>query len=68
MDKGLLVMVNSDDQAYFGGYLNANLIECQIALNLLKKDVKTLAINSFESSFLEKDEKKKWIDKINNLN
>ena len=68
MDKGLLVMVNSDDPAYFGGYLNANLIECQIALNLLKKDVKTLAINSFESSFLEKDEKKKWIDKINNLN
>ena len=65
MDKGLLVMVNSDDPAYFGGYLNANLIECQIALNLLKKDVKTLAINSFESSFLEKDEKKKWIDKIN---
>ena len=68
MDKGLLVMVNSDDPAYFGGYLNANLIECQIALNLLKKDVKKLAINSFKSSFLGKKEKKKWIDKINNLN
>ena len=39
-------MVNSDDPAYFGGYLNTNLIECQIALNLTKEDIKTLVINS----------------------
>ena len=68
LDKGLIAMVNSDDPAYFGGYLNANLIECQKALNLSMKDVKSLAINSFKSSFIGKDEKKKWIDQINNLN
>ena len=68
LDKGLMAIVNSDDPAYFGGYLNTNLIECQKALNLSAEDVKRLAINSFKSSFLSKNEKKKWIDKINNLN
>ncbi len=68
LDKGLMVIVNSDDPAYFGGYLNTNLIECQKSLNLSMEDVKKLAINSFKSSFLSKDEKKKWIDQINNLN
>ena len=67
LNKELLVVVNSDDPAYFGGYLNTNLIECQIALNLFGKDIKKLAINSFKASFLNKDKKKKWIDQINNL-
>ena len=67
LDERLLVMINSDDPAYFGGYLNDNLIKCQNALNLFKKDIKLLAINSFKSSFLSKNEKKKWIDQINNL-
>jgi len=52
LDKKLMVMVNSDDPAYFGGYLNQNLIETQAALNLSKDEVKTLLINSFKSSFL----------------
>ena len=67
LNKGLVAMVNSDDPAYFGGYLNRNLIECQMSLNLTKEDVKRLAINSFRSSFLSKDKKTKWIDQINNL-
>ena len=67
LDKGLMVTVNSDDPAYFGGYLNRNMIDCQKALNLSMEDVKKLAINSFKSSFLSEDEKKKWIDQINNL-
>ena len=67
LDKGLMVTVNSDDPAYFGGYINKNLIECQKALNLSMEDVKRLAINSFKSSFLSWDKKKKWIDQINNL-
>ena len=66
--EGLMVMVNSDDPAYFGGYLNSNLIKCQKALNLSVKDVKKLIINSFKSSFLEDDEKNKWINKIIKLN
>ena len=64
LNQELMVMVNSDDPAYFGGYINKNLIESQIALNLSMKDVKTLIANSFKSSFLRDDEKKKWIDKL----
>ena len=64
MDSGLMVMINSDDPAYFGGYVNKNLIECQTALNLSKKDIKKLLINSFKSSFLKENKKKEWIEKI----
>ena len=64
LDKKLMVMVNSDDPAYFGGYLNKNLIETQVALNLSKDEVKTLFINSFKSSFLNIEKKKEWINKI----
>ena len=64
LDKGLMVTVNSDDPAYFGGYLNKNLLECQKALNLSENDIKKLVVNSFRSSFLNKKEKEKWIDQI----
>ena len=64
LDKKLMVMVNSDDPAYFGGYLNKNLIETQAALNLSKDEVKTLLVNSFKSSFLNEGQKKEWISKI----
>jgi len=64
LDKKLMVMINSDDPAYFGGYLNKNLIECQLALDLSMKEVKTLIINSFQSSFLKEDKKREWIKQI----
>ena len=64
LNNGLLVMVNSDDPAYFGGYINKNLIECQAALNLSREDIKKLIINSFKSSFLTERKKKEWIEKI----
>ena len=64
IDEKLIVMVNSDDPAYFGGYLNKNLIEIQSALNLSIKDIKTLIINSFKASFLTEEKKKEWISKI----
>jgi len=63
--RGLRVMVNSDDPAYFGGYLNQNLIETHLALNLKLEDIKNLIINSFKSSFLDDDKKNEWIEKIN---
>ena len=64
LDKKLMVMVNSDDPAYFGGYLNKNLIEVQAALNLSKDQVKTLLVNSFKSSFLSEEIKRELINKI----
>ena len=64
LDKRLMVMVNSDDPAYFGGYLNKNLSEIQTALNLSQDEVKKLLINSFKSSFLNEEKKREWISKI----
>ncbi len=64
LDKKLMVMINSDDPAYFGGYINKNLIDIQSALNLSENDIRTLIINSFKSSFLQEEEKKKWISEI----
>ncbi len=64
LDKGLRVMVNSDDPAYFGGYLNTNLIETSKALNLSLEEVKVLIQNSFKSSFLDEKSKNNWVNKI----
>ena len=64
LNAGLMVMVNSDDPAYFGGYLNDNLVKSQAALNLSKNELKTLIINSFKSSFLSEEKKMQWIKKI----
>ena len=64
LKEKLMVMVNSDAPAYFGGYVNKNLIESQIALNFSMDELKTLIINSFKSSFLKEEEKKEWIKKI----
>ena len=64
LNAGLMVMVNSDDPAYFGGYLNENLVKSQAALNLSKNELKILIINSFKSSFLSEEKKMKWIKKI----
>ena len=64
LNAGLMVMVNSDDPAYFGGYLNDNLVKSQVALNLSKNELRTLIINSFKSSFLSEEKKMQWIKKI----
>ena len=64
INKDLMATVNSDDPAYFGGYLNENLIQVQSALNLSRQEVKTLIINSFKSSFLKENEKNNWISKV----
>jgi len=64
LDKGLRVMVNSDDPAYFGGYLNTNLIETAKALQLSLEDIKILIQNSFKSSFLDEKTKNNWLSKI----
>ena len=64
LDNGLRVMVNSDDPAYFGGYLNTNLIETSKALNLSMEDIKVLIENSFKSSFLDEISKNSWLNKI----
>ncbi|MFC9387688.1 adenosine deaminase [Streptomyces venezuelae] len=56
MEAGLLVTVNSDDPAYFGGYVGENFDGVRDALGLTGEQLRELARNSFEASFLEDDE------------
>lgn len=64
MERGLFVTINSDDPAYFGGYINENYLAVQKALNLNIKHIFKLAKNSFEASFLSKSKKEKMIAKL----
>ncbi|MDT9683016.1 adenosine deaminase [Streptomyces sp. TRM76323] len=56
MDAGLLVTVNSDDPAYFGGYVGDTFHAVREALALTEDDLRRLARNSFEAAFLDHDE------------
>jgi adenosine deaminase len=60
LDAGLCVTLNSDDPAYFGGYIQENFVQAQAALNLSKTDLARLARNSFEASFLSDAEKNRY--------
>jgi adenosine deaminase len=64
LDRGLCVTVNSDDPAYFGGYVAANYLAVQRGLGLTKGDIRTLAANSIEASFLPQGQKSRWREKI----
>ena len=64
LDLGLKVTINSDDPAYFGGYLNQNYLETFAALNLDASAAYTLARNSFEASFASNEDKAVWIAKL----
>ena len=65
LQQGVHVTVNSDDPSYFGGYMNDNFISIAESLNLTNDEIKTLAINSFEASFISDQEKNDWKSKIN---
>ncbi|MEU2558565.1 adenosine deaminase [Streptomyces longispororuber] len=56
MDAGLLCTVNSDDPAYFGGYVEDNFAAVRRALGLGEERLRELARNSFEAAFLDDDE------------
>lgn len=64
LDQGLLVTVNSDDPAYFGGYVNANYAALIAALGATREQITQLARNSFIASFLDQDSKDYWLRKI----
>ena len=57
MARGLTVTINSDDPAYFGGYVNENYESVRDALGLSDEVLYRLARNSFEASFLPEPEK-----------
>ena len=67
MEAGLLVTLNSDDPAYFGGYMNENFIATANALNLSKSEIAQLMKNGFDASWLTLEEKESWKKEIDNL-
>ena len=64
LDAGLVATVNSDDPAYFGGYMNQNFIETFAATGLTVQHAHTLACNSFEASFIEPGAKRRHLDQV----
>ena len=65
LEHGLLVTVNSDDPAYFGGYVNSNFRAVTEALAPSREQIIQLAKNSFSASFLDQLSKDRWIENIN---
>lgn len=64
LDKGIPVMLNSDDPAYFGGYINENYLQTAEALHLTRSDIYTLAENSFLASFISEKERNVLLEKL----
>ncbi len=64
LDAGLFVNINSDDPAYFGGYVNENFMAVAENLNLTKEDIYQLAKNSFEAGFISPAEKQHFLEKL----
>jgi adenosine deaminase len=65
LDAGLVATVNSDDPAYFGGYINENFTQTFAALQLKAQHAYQLALNSFEASFLDASAKQAYRDRLN---
>ena len=65
LDLGLKVTVNSDDPAYFPGYMNENLIATQQAVNLSREQMLQLAVNAIEGSWLSHDERAPYLADLN---
>lgn len=64
LEKGLKPSINSDDPAYFGGYMNANYLATAEALNLTKEELADIAKISFETSFLPESQKAECIQAV----
>jgi adenosine deaminase len=67
LEQGLLVTVNSDDPAYFGGYIGRNYEMVAEALDLSAEQLIQLARNSFQASFLPDEEKTRFILEVDNI-
>lgn len=64
LNLGLCVTVNSDDPAYFGGYINDNYVAVYQALGLERNDLIQLARNAFRASFLDVKTQQQLLDEL----
>lgn len=60
LDEDLVATVNSDDPAYFGGHVDDNFAAVRAALGLDDDDLRQLALNSFEASFISDEDRARW--------
>jgi adenine deaminase len=67
LDAGICATVNSDDPAYFGGYIAKNFVEIQKALGLSADEIIRLAKNSFQASFMSADDKAAMLERIDRI-
>ncbi len=67
LERGLKATINSDDPAYFGGYVNQNYVETAAAVGLTREDVITLARNSFTGSFLSVEDQAVHLAEIDRI-
>jgi adenosine deaminase len=67
LEKGLCVTVNSDDPAYFGGYLNKNFEALYEALQMNELELRALVKNSFCASFLSEEKKEYFYKQIDEI-
>jgi adenosine deaminase len=64
LDAGLCVTINSDDPAYFGGYINDNFVQTFEATGLTAQQAYVLASNSFDASFVPEAQRLKWMHEL----
>ena len=64
LNLGLKATINSDDPAYFGGYMNDNFMAIAHALDLSKDEIVQLSRNAFEASFVSDDLKQEMLQKL----
>lgn len=65
LEKGLLVTINSDDPAYFGGYITENYLAVEAAFQLDKQAIENFAKHSFEAAFLDNPRREEMIARLN---
>ena len=67
LESGIVATINSDDPAYFGGYINENFTQTFAALGLTAQQGYRLAANSFEASFIDTRLRRKYLDHLNSV-
>jgi adenosine deaminase len=67
LDAGLKVTINSDDPAYFGGYVAKNYLDTAEALGLGRTELKRIARNSLEAAFVDEAERAPWLARVDAL-
>jgi len=62
--QGVVITLNSDDPAYFGGYIAKNYLATAEALELDRETLATFARNSFEAAFLSEEERQRYLEEV----